>query len=248
MSKRRSNEHWSGYNKKYFKQLVDEEHNSFMSQIPQSATMSTSIITHVDVPEEVDPPCESESQLNDSSEKVWEDLLSEIEMSYDCDCLLEEDHSSELPKRQVKIDLATDLAGFVVRKGRPTRDTTELLHILNDHDIKEVPKTRNKLLKTPKEKIEQRVLSSGGTYYYRGIRKALEARKHLLVELDHIMLDVGIDGARVFKSSRLDLWPCMSSIANSKDIRPFLLGIDLLIYYLNLIHLCRLSKSLLCMY
>lgn len=232
MSKRRSNEHWSGYDKKYFKQLVDEEDKSFMSQIPQSATMTASAVAHPVVVEEIDPLTESGSPLNDSSEMVWEELLSEIEKSYECDCLLQ-GQSSEFPKSKTKNDLATDLAGFTVRKGRPTRDTTELLHILNNHKVKDLPKTRNNLLKTPKEKIEQRVLPGGGTFYYRGIRKSLELRKHLLVELDHIEIDIGIDGARPFKSSKLDLWPSIASIANSADIRPFLLGIALLIYYPN---------------
>lgn len=221
MSKRRSNEHWSGYDKKYFKQLVDEEDKCFMSQIPQSAAMTASTVGHPVVVDEID---ESENQLNESSEMVWEELLSEIEKSYECDCVLQ-GQSSEIPKSKTKNDLASDLAGFTVRKGRPSRDTTELLHILNSHKIKDLPKTRNSLLKTPKEKIEQRLLRGGGTFYYRGIRKSLELRKHLLVELDHIEIDIGIDGARPFKSSKLDLWPCMSSIANSADIRPFLLGI-----------------------
>lgn len=222
MSKRPGNEHWSGYSKKYFKKLVEEEDNSFMSQIPQSSAVLTISRGSV-VDEEIDPCTESESQLNDSSEVVWEEILSEIEKSNECDNQLQ-DRSSELPRSRTKNDLATDLAGFVIRKGRPTRDTTELLHILNNHEIKDVPKNRNSLLKTPNEKAEQRVLSGGGTFYYHGIRKSLEARKHLLVDHDHIELDIGIDGARPFKSSRLDLWPNIASIANSMDIRPFLLG------------------------
>lgn len=231
MSKRKSNEHWSGYDKKNFKQLVDEEDNSFMSQIPKSTTITTSSVEHPVIVEDIDPLTESETQLNDSSEMVWEEFLSEIEKSFECDCLLQ-GQSSELAKNNTKKDLATDLAGFVVRKGRPTRDATELLHILNDHNIKDLPKTRNNLLKVPKEKIEQRVLSGGGTFYYRGIRKSLESRKYLLVDLDHIELDVGIDGARPFKASKLDLWPCMSSISNSADIRPFLLGISLFQFFI----------------
>lgn len=222
MSKRRSNEHWSGYDKKYFKQLVDEENNSFMSQIRQSATMTTPCVVH-SVIEEIDPPTESECQLNDSDEIVWEDLLSEIEKSYESDCP-RQSHLPKMSKSNMKNDLATDLASFVIRKGRPTRDTTELLHILNYHNIKELPKSRNNLLKTPKETIEQRQVSGGGTFYYRGILKSLEPRKHLLVGLDHIELDIGIDGARPFKASKLDLWPCMASISNSVEIRPFLLG------------------------
>lgn len=225
MSKRKNSQHWSGYDKKHFKQLVNEEDDDFMSQIPQTSSEKQSTTTKPVVVHPVESDSESlsdsETQFDEYSDVVWEEFLCEIENSFECD------NQGESSQNNIKKDLATDLAGFVVRKGRPTRDTTELLHILNNHNVEGLPKTRNNLLKTPKEKIEQRPLSGGGTFYYRGIRKSLEARKHLLSDCDEIVLDVGIDGARPFKASKIDLWPCMSSIANSQNIRPFLLGIFL---------------------
>lgn len=225
MSKRKSNEHWSGYTKKYFVELVDEEQSKFFANVPQSSSAIPPNSACSDVPEKVDPPIET--QLSASSENIWEELLSEIEKSF------EDNHPTEYsgsgtsgqPKNNAKNELASDLAGFAVKKGRPISDTTELLHILNKHKIKDLPKTRNTLLKTPTEKIEQRELAGGGTFYYRGIRKSLEARKHLLTNLHVIELDVGIDGARAFNSSRLDLWPCIAALTDLVHIRPFLLGI-----------------------
>lgn len=81
-------------------------------------------------------------------------------------------------------------------------------------------KCQNVNVKTPKEKIFVRKII-GGSYYYRGIGKALKERAHLLKDLNHIVLDIGIDGASIFHSSHLQIWP---SIVDDFNIRPFLIG------------------------
>lgn len=51
--------------------------------------------------------------------------------------------------------------------------------------------------------------------------------KHLnrqLVSLNEIIIDVGIDGLPLFKSSKVCLWPILGKIANT-NITPFIIGV-----------------------
>lgn len=218
--------HWTGYSKNDFKRLVNAENKCFLDQIPnlqisENPQPSSSNITDSVLGEYAF----QFDALSDSSEINWEEGLSDMSDALGISLNETERHSSESSKSNTKKrSLAMDLASFVVKKARPTRDTTELLHILNDHGMEGLPKTRNTLVKAPKGKIDLRPLSGVGSFFYRGIRAALEQRKHLLIQLDHIEIDIGIDGARIFKSSRTELWPCIASITNAMNLRPFLIG------------------------
>ena len=59
------------------------------------------------------------------------------------------------PGRPWKRSLSHDLASLVVKKRWPDRDGNDLLHELHDHKVDQhnLPKTKAKLLNTPKEKI-----------------------------------------------------------------------------------------------
>lgn len=154
-----------------------------------------------------------------------EDNTSYLTQSNTCDIEnlvnFEVNHGSSLSK---------DLAVMFVRKQTPVSHVNGILKILNDHkeDVIKVPKTRATLVKTPKAKISTRPLKSGSEYY-RGIRKALQNRARLIKNLNEIEIDIGIDGAKLYNSSKAQIWPTMGCITNKQNIRPFLIG--MLVYY-----------------
>lgn len=96
MSKRKNNEHWSLYTKKYFMELVNEEQSSYISDIPEYSTIASNSIC-CDVPEEV-VDSGDENQLAHFSDEAWEELLTEIEKSFEYDCVADcaGNHSSTL--------------------------------------------------------------------------------------------------------------------------------------------------------
>lgn len=134
--------------------------------------------------------------------------------------------------------LKGDLASFVVRRGTPVSHVNEFLNILHKHkdnpNLQDLPRSHNSLMQTSKNKIEVRSIptkpssKSGpttfGSLYYRGIATALTKRKELIKDLDRIIIDIGIDGANKYVSSKLTIWPIIGDIVNSSKIRPFLIG------------------------
>lgn len=160
---------------------------------------------------------------NTTSESSDENLSDSDDEFYNASFTFdEEEFSSDISEIGEDNPLAKDLAAFVVRRRIHTRATDDLLHVLNQNDVR-VPKTHQNFTKTPKEKINVRKIV-GGSYYYRGIRKALKERAHLLKDLNPIVLDIGIDGASLFHSSHLQIWPSIASIVDEFDIRPFVIG------------------------
>lgn len=229
MSKRKSDQHWSGYNPNYFKRLVKEQQEKVLDVVRNSGNALYPNLNETQNQENNNPDdfqCSSElTSPSDTESNFTSDNYtdSDVDLS-DISCPSSDDE--EIVKNTVKKrSLSGDLAALVVKRRWHDREVNELLHVLNDHKVDEgkVPKTKAKLLNTPKEKINAREIA-GGSFYYYGIRKALLRRAHLLKDLDHIELDIGIDGARIYHSSTLQMWPKIASVANCLNIRPFLIG------------------------
>lgn len=226
MSKRKSeNDHWSGYNRNYFKRLVKNEQIKYLEEACKSENIIPDPLSLPDV-ENVSPDdTDISSDLSDTESNLTHtDHLTQVEnSSYSSSDDDDDDEMSKPPTK--KPSLSDDLASLAVKNRWSDQDVHDLLHTLNKHDVEEgnLPKTKAKLLNTPKEKISATSIA-GGSFYYYGIRKALMRRAHLLKDLEHIELDIGIDGARLYHSSPLQIWPKIASIANSRIIRPFLIG------------------------
>lgn len=165
--------------------------------------------------------------------------LSESSFEQDCDdsdddsdddahdniFYLTDDYDSSEDKHTNKPSLSDDLAVLFVKKQMHVSHVNGVLEVLNKHkdEAIRVPKTRATLVKTPKEKITTRALPNGSEHYY-GLKKALKNRGHLLKDLTEIEIDIGIDGAKLHKSSKSELWPTMGCITNLQNIRPFLIS------------------------
>lgn len=76
------------------------------------------------------------------------------------------------------------------------------------------------------EKIVIRTVSPG-EYWHFSIKKQLEKISSVLVKYDEIILDIGIDGLPLYKSSPQSLWPILGRLTNIKNIRVMLIGIYL---------------------
>lgn len=223
MSKRAADKHWSGYSSGYFNKLVRIDHEKFLQSVQSGDGYNLNLpLYDAESPTGQSNEVQDRSQFNDRiSESSGENLSDLDEDFYNVPLNLsdEEGFSSDVSANDDDNALARDLASFVVRRRVHTRATDDLLHVLNNHSVR-VPKTHEKLTKTPKEKINVRKIV-GGSYYYRGIGKGLKERAHLFKDLGHIVLDIGIDGASLFHSSHLQIWP---SIVDEFNIRPFLIG------------------------
>lgn len=119
--------------------------------------------------------------------------------------------------------LVKDVASFVVRRSMPVNHVNELLHIFNENDVANFPKSHKKLMNTVKERIETRTISNGSFVYF-GISVGLKKKKVFLENTEHVVIDIGIDGAQLFNSSHLAIWPIMGSIVNLPNVKPFLIG------------------------
>uniref|UniRef100_A0A1B0D3J7 Transposase domain-containing protein n=1 Tax=Phlebotomus papatasi TaxID=29031 RepID=A0A1B0D3J7_PHLPP len=103
--------------------------------------------------------------------------------------------------------------------------TNKLLSILRAAGHSDLPKTRKTLVGTPKEKIVTRIVEPG-EYFHFGIQKSLSSfsENSILVELESIDLNIGVDGIPLFGGS-VQLWPILASFAGQMSISPFLVGI-----------------------
>lgn len=97
-------------------------------------------------------------------------------------------------------DLSKDLAHYVTVAHPPTKKVNLLLNILHKNGIRDIPKSYEKLMSTPKEKIIQKEVAGGRVFHY-GIVKALQFRESVFRDVDEILLDIGVDGARIFSCS-----------------------------------------------
>lgn len=204
MSKRKADQHWSGYNLNYFKRLVKEQQEKSMESVESTAVYPNSDLgmSYEDNTDSAD--FQRSPELTSPSDIESIDTSSDTDFDF-CDVCLSSD-DEEIVNTSTKRSLSDDLAALVVKRRWHDREENELLHVLNDHNVDEgnVPKTKAKLLNTPKENINTRQIL-GGSFYYYGIQKALLRRSHLLKSLDHIELDIGIDGARLYHASTLNI-------------------------------------------
>lgn len=134
-----------------------------------------------------------------------------------------EEFSSDTSESVKPTSMWNNLANYVAVSRTGNRKTNLLLRTLRAGGLSELPKTFETLMGTPKEKIITTPVCNGNVWFY-GVDRALQLRQDYFRNVEVIHLDIGIDGAKVFTSSGLKLWPIMIAIANQKRLKPFLVG------------------------
>lgn len=117
------------------------------------------------------------------------------------------------------------LASFVKRSNLSRKHTVELLQLQREHGHLELPKTKETLCGTPRYSIHPRPCGDDGEYYHLGIEKSLmKCNYRFLFEEELVLIDIGIDGISLSKSSKLKIWPIIGAFVDKPNISPFLIG------------------------
>lgn len=117
------------------------------------------------------------------------------------------------------------LATFVKKSNLSRKHTNELLELQREHGHLELPKTKETLCGTPRYSIHPRPCGDDGEYYHFGIEKSLmKCNYRFLFDEEVVLIDIGIDGISLSKSSRLKIWPIIGGFVDKPNISPFLIG------------------------
>ncbi|XP_073819948.1 uncharacterized protein [Musca autumnalis] len=99
----------------------------------------------------------------------------------------------------------------------------DILAMLREENLN-VPSTSIQLLNYNKQPTLIRTVNPG-QYYHFGLKKQISKLGNILENTDSIVLDVGIDGLPLFKSSSVSLWPILGKIVNLNVPSIFLIGV-----------------------
>lgn len=138
---------------------------------------------------------------------------------------LADDEPDEVNQIPVDVSFRSKLANLV-KKGNFSRViTNELLKLQRENGHPELPKTKETLLGTPRYSIHPRPCGGESEYYHFGIEKQLmKCNYRFLSEEDEVVIDIGIDGLSLSKSSKLKIWPITGAFVNKPNFSPFLIG------------------------
>lgn len=164
---------------------------------------------------------EIEEEVEDEVESDVEDEVdSDVENEVESDVEDEEDRVCEDESKLVK-----DLRHLVISENCTVSFTNKILNVLRDNGHKELPKTRATLVHTPRSQLNLRDCPPGD-YFHFGIEESLLQfpENSYPASAECIMLDIGIDGLPLSRSSTLCLWPILASFSNVKEVTPFVVG------------------------
>ncbi|CAD7081497.1 unnamed protein product [Hermetia illucens] len=107
-------------------------------------------------------------------------------------------------------------------KYSPSRQVfDELLKILRIENL-DVPKSTKTIIGNSTEIVVKDV--PPGEYWHYGICQQLQKVKELLKDGEKVVLDIGIDGLPLYKSSNKGVWPILGKVVNENAIKVFLIG------------------------
>lgn len=130
----------------------------------------------------------------------------------------------DIEKQGSRSILCDNLAKWAIRNKIPHAHINDLLAVLKESGIRNLPCSAQSLLKTPAQCLKLRNISSGEYYHY-GIKNALSSNQfYHLKNYEAIEIDIGIDGVSLFKSSKRELWPIIGSVVNGRKSDLFLIG------------------------
>ena len=183
--------------------------NSLQGPLP-SEHSSTDALHHAKpvTPEPVTPEAEPIMSLSDSS----------IDADNDAS---DSSGSSETDS------IRNDLANWACKYSIPLVAVSALLGVLQPR-FPDLPKDARALLKTPTNVTLEHL--AGGEYHHLGISAGILAQLEshqpdVVTLLQHIRLQINIDGLPLFKSSNKQLWPIQGMIENMPCKSPFIIGL-----------------------
>lgn len=123
----------------------------------------------------------------------------------------------------LKINLKT----IIVKHSVSRALTEDILKSLIDYGI-ELPRTKNSILNFNKKSKPLIKDLSPGQYLHIGIENNLKNFNYdCLLKINEILIDVGIDGLPLYKSSKASIWPILGFIVGQKNIPGFIIGVYL---------------------
>lgn len=135
-----------------------------------------------------------------------------------------ENWDEEDDDEEVNRSLSTDLAEWVAMSRTPIIHVNNLLQMMNFHGIEGLPMSCSTLMKTPTTKIIKRSVPPG-EYFHFGIQNHIKKNKYPFLEnIRECVIDIGIDGLKLFNSSSLSLWPIIGSFVDRPNTSPFIIG------------------------
>lgn len=220
------------YSRNYTNQLSNKRYKQFLSNIASDSSDSeenemqaplenifiesrASGALHVDPEQFIDDlPQSSDEEFTDEEpdEEIYEEYVDEADLE------------SVGTVIELRSNLAEELAKLISHSKVSRAFTDNLLKVLINNGVENLPSTAKTLLKTPHSTIVPKSILPG-EYIHFGIQNYFSNNEFtFLKNSDVVSIDIGIDGLKVFNSSSLSLWPILGAITDMPNSIPFLIG------------------------
>lgn len=157
--------------------------------------------------------------LVDNYEKSDEDKLSVLS------CM---DEISNFEIDHDRSNFLENLRLCFIKHQLSVRAINDILENLNKYGVS-VPNTKAQLFNQKTNKSSSKpleIIIGKGKFMYLGVEYNLLKCEHRgLKRCEKIVLDVGVDGLPLFKSSRINIWPIVGVLREFPDISPFVIGV-----------------------
>lgn len=122
-------------------------------------------------------------------------------------------------------DFVVGIAKWISESNVSRDNCNSLLKFLNENGHADIPRDICTLMKTPLQKIHLRPVTPG-LYYHFGIQNHFNDKDYsfLSAPCNKVEIDIGIDGAKIFTSSKITIWPIMGAFVDRPNVKPFLIG------------------------
>ncbi|XP_050338156.1 uncharacterized protein LOC126764491 [Bactrocera neohumeralis] len=131
---------------------------------------------------------------------------------------LSQDSKLEIEKKANEIRL------WAIRNNISQNSLEDLLKTLRKIGVNDLPLSAKPLLNTGRQRANIKTMSNG-EFLYIGIQNFfLSNTANIFENLEEILIDIGIDGLKLFKSSNRVLWPIIGAISNLPNVTPFLIA------------------------
>lgn len=163
--------------------------------------------------------------LNESSEEVDPvNVFNQFEDNTLIEPYWEEFEESEICEPEARSPFVVNLAKWVNETNIARDSVNSLLKLIGPNVKEHIPKCYATLMKTPLKKIVLKTLHPG-MYFHYGIQSHFSNNSYNFLEsATEIKIDIGIDGASLFKSSQITIWPIMGAFVDMPNTKSFLIG------------------------
>lgn len=126
--------------------------------------------------------------------------------------------------------LKSRIKKFIINNKVSHAGTNELLNILIEYGIQDLPKDSRTFLDTAKT-VQTVSIGENGEYWHNGLASCIQSQlgnissNNQLESIKCIELKFNIDGLPLFRGSKFQFWPILCLVDNVADISPFPVGI-----------------------